>query len=155
MSTQQTLAGGEADEADVGMLPETFLYCPECDDFVLRSQRFDHAHNLVESKDALDTNGDGDGDGGDGDDEPERVGAWYDVTIDVNVTYRFRIPAWSEHEAKDIAKDWRLDAVPADSHVVHTEYRELDKILSNDGALPDDFDVYSGDRLVDALEVSP
>jgi len=41
--SQQTLTGGEADDRQ---RPATLLYCDECDETVLRSERFDHPHDL-------------------------------------------------------------------------------------------------------------
>lgn len=44
---QRTLQGTEADAREV---PDTLLYCDECDDTVLRSDRFDHEHDLSDAK---------------------------------------------------------------------------------------------------------
>ncbi|MCU4926939.1 hypothetical protein OB905_13270 [Halobacteria archaeon AArc-dxtr1] len=150
---QITLEGDETDNERER--PETFLWCPETDQWVLRSLRFDWPYELYESPEAHieelnDTSEPDDSGVGDDSDEPERVGAWYDVTISVSVDYRFRIPAWSDHEAKDLAKEWRLDARPADSHVVHTQTREVDEITTED--VPEDFDPYGSELLYEVFE---
>jgi len=44
---QRTLAGEDAPER---VRPETFLECPACGDTVLRSQRFDHRHDLTDAR---------------------------------------------------------------------------------------------------------
>lgn len=55
MARQQTLTG---EPAPARTRPTTMLYCTECDDYVLRSNRFDHpdTHALTEP-DESDTNG--------------------------------------------------------------------------------------------------
>lgn len=84
------------------------------------------------------------------DNEPEQVGSYFDVTLEYTTTYRFRVPAHSKHEAKDIAEDWQLDARPADSYLVHTETREESSIMSTD--VPDDWDMCGSELLWEALE---
>jgi len=143
MTTQQTLTG---EDTDGGYRPpETLLECDECGEWVLRSRRFEHPHEVEQSGSAFDRSREPLNDDEVTDPEPEPVGAWYDVTISVSVDYRFRIPAWSEHEATDLAEEWRFDATPADSHVVHTETREKSEITTAD--VPDDFDPYGGTLL--------
>jgi hypothetical protein len=68
------------------------------------------------------------------DDAPERVGAYYTVEIHQSVEYRFRIPAATDHLAKEEAKDRLLSATPADAFTVHTEVREGDTIYEGSGA---------------------
>ena len=150
-AVQITLGGEETDEER--QRPDTFMWCPETEQWVLRSLRFDWPYDLYESKEAFIDHLNDTEEGGDVDietDEPERVGSWYDVTISVSVDYRFRIPAWSEHEAKDLAKEWRFDTSPSDSHVVHTDTREVKEITTQD--VPDDFDPYGGELLYEVFE---
>ena len=138
MSVQQTLTGEETDA--VRERPDTFVWCEACEDVVLRSREWDHRHDCVE----LDELADGEEDE---ENEPERIGSLYDITISYNVDYRFRIPAWSEHQAEEIAKDWKLDARPCDEYHVHTERREVKEVMSDDPKVPDDFDPYGSTRL--------
>lgn len=140
---QRTLSGGEQLLCDIeeirGGKPDTFLYCGQCDDWILRSRRFDHDHELVTQADleAL----------ADDEDEPEQVGSMWDITLEYSVTYRFRVPAYNEHTAKERAKDLKLDARPADAHHLHTETREVTEIMSDNPKVPDDYDPYGGTLL--------
>jgi len=151
---QITLEGDETEEERER--PETFMWCPETQQWILRSLRFDWPYELYESKEAFiehlnnEETSQNQPSSDDNTDEPERVGSWYDVTISVSVDYRFRIPAWSDHEAKDLAKEWRLDTSPSDSHVVHTDIREVKEITTED--VPDDFDPYGSTLLYEVFE---
>jgi len=153
MSSQQTLTGETAD-TDTVETPRTLIWCDDCQDYILRSERFDHEHDMMTPINIPKTMGGADSDEDseeeEEDEEPEEVGSYYDVTLEYNVTYRFSVPAYSEHEAKDIAKDWQLDARPADSYHVHTETREGKSIMSTD--TPDDWDMYGSELLWEALE---
>lgn len=148
---QQTLDGGEQHLRDIEKhpLPDTFLVCPACGVAVLRSRQFDHEHDiraLLDERAAVD---DGDDDEDDGLDSDEVVGHWYDITLSYSVDYRFRIPAYSDHDAEDRAEDLQLDARPADSRRVHTEKREGKDITGSD--VPDDWDPYGSERLWEVL----
>ena len=57
--------------------------------------------------------------------EEDTAGHWFDVTSSVETVYRFWIPAYSKHRAKEIAEERCWDASPVDSHVMHTKYREV------------------------------
>jgi predicted nucleic acid-binding Zn-ribbon protein len=140
-AVQRTLAGDELaiDDDRLNDRPTTLVTCPDCGEVLFRYERHDHPHDVFAEPD---DGGDG-GDGGD-EDEPERIGAVYDITLEYTTTYRFRVPAYSEHEAKERARDLQLDARPADAYLVHTDEREVKEILSDDDLLPDDFDVYDG-----------
>jgi len=148
MSVQQSLTGEKVQDEEIE-LPDTWLQCPECGELMLRSWRFDHEHEVTPARD-LGRPESEQQDEDDEDDEPEELGSWYDITLEYNVTYRFRVPAYSEHEAKDIAKDWQLDARPADSYHVHTETREKRTITSKD--VPDDYDPYGSELLHEAID---
>lgn len=149
-TVQRTLTGGEAQvERD---RPDTFLWCDETEQWVLRSNHYHWPHELYESPSHAwvdsSSNDELDDDQDEEDDEPERVGALYEVELSYSVDFRFRIPAWSEHEAKERAGD--LVDYPsncADMFQVHSDDREIREILSDDEALPDDFDPYDGTHL--------
>jgi len=150
---QTTLSGGETDEERTR--PNTFQWCEHCEDFVLRSRWPDHEehHLRAAGKFYHSSSGDAADDDGEEEDETvEKVGAWYDVTISKSADYRFSVPAYSEHRAKEIAKEWSWDAMPADAMVVHTETREMEEIWEDDETLPDDFDPYSSERVYDAMQ---
>lgn len=145
MSAQQTLAGGEADESRTAH--GTQIYCWECNEWLIRTRRDEHPHPVVESvPDDGNGGGGGGGDGGDdGSDEPERAGALYEITLSFSVDYRFRVPAWNEHQAKERAED--LVVYPSnclDAHQVHSRERELEIVMTDDPAVPDDYDPESG-----------
>lgn len=141
MTIQTTFAGTRID-TDRRPYPDTFVFCAETGEPVLRDRREDWPEDTVEEPPW-------DGDDED-EDEPKLAGKFFDVTIEVSQTYRFRVPAWNDNVAKEIAEDWQYDAKPADSMVLHTEAREQDiEIYEDDPHLPDDFDIYSSDRLAD------
>lgn len=151
-TAQRTLTGEEADERT---RPDTFVFCDECDDYLPRSEKPTHEHDLypgskaVRSGDLRDHEPD---DEGEEDDEPEKLGAWYDITLSYSVDYRFRVPACTKQAAKCLAKDLKFDAKPADSHHVHTRRSKVDGIFEDDAGLPDDFDKFGGESLYDAIE---
>jgi len=146
MSTQQTLTGEDAEFEEME-LPGTFVECDQCGDVMLRSQRFDHEHEVSPASIRTAPVSD---DEQDEDDVDEKVGSWWDITLEYNVTYRFKLPAYSKHRAEEIAKDWKLDAKPADSIHVHTDRREGSDIFESDA--PDDWDKYGSEPLWQAME---
>ena len=153
---QQTLTGDVADEDQLRgpttpTLPDVYvLYCPTCDKLVLRTGRPTHPHRLYKPSAAVDKSSQPDDDESCEDDEPEQVGNWYDIELSYSVTYRFRVPAWDEHHAEELAKDWQLDARPGDSHHTHTRRTERGEITTAD--VPDDYDPYGSEPLHEALE---
>lgn len=150
MSIVQTTLGG--DTTDEGReKPDTFRWCHDCEEWVLRSRFGPHRdHDYWAQKKAADTGDSGSGEEEDG--EPEKVGAWYDITLSYSVDYRFRVPAHTKHQAEEIAKEWKFDAKPADSYHVHTDRREIKEIWEDDEDLPDDFDPYGSELLWEAFE---
>lgn len=136
---QQTLTGETT--AEPRERPDTWQWCYECESWVLRSAWLPHKDHSEAAEPADDD------DDGEQEDEPERAGGVYDITLDYNVTFRFRIPAWSEHEAKDRAKDLVRTGNSADAYLLHSEHRELKEVMTDDPALPDDFDIYDGTML--------
>jgi len=149
-TTQLQLGGGEAESRN---RPDTFVVCAETGEFILRSRRHDWPHATLSLsewfEDAADAEADDTSpyDEYDADDE---VGGWYDVTIEVNVTYRFRIPAFSDHRAKELAEEWRWDATPSDSFTMHTDRRKIGSVERQD--LPVDWDPYGGEPIHEALD---
>ena len=140
MTQQLTLSGEETD--DEYQRPSTWLYCPTCDTHVLRSERFDHAHedDLLE----LDEIGDDENE-----DEPaERAGGVYEIELSYSADFYFRIPAWSEHEAKERAED--LVDYPnncGDMYLVHSRKREVEELFTDDHRIDDEWDLYGGTPL--------
>jgi len=144
---QQTLDGGEQLLDDLPERETTLVACPQCGDVMFIGDRHSHEHDVLAEPESDDDDEKGDDDG---DDWPEQLGAWYDVTLEYSVTYRFRVPAWSEHEAKEVARDWQLDAAPADQHSLHSETRHIKDVTPED--VPDDYDSYGSELLHEAIE---
>jgi len=147
-ATQYTL---ELEATDAGReRPGTFRYCEHCETWVLRSRWEPHddhhywATRWTGEEDSTDSE--------DAEGDAKRVGAYYDITISYSVDYRFRVPAWSDHEAEDIAEDWVLDATPADRMKVHTEKREIRELFEDDSEVPEDYDPYGSELLHEAVE---
>jgi len=130
--------------------PNTIVACPQCGAVMLRRQRHDHPHDVLAEPD---DEGDGDEeslDEKDVGDEPEIEAHWYDITLEYNVTYRLRVPAFSEHRAEEIAKDWHWDEPAADAYHVHTDRRQVSEVTAED--VPDDYDPYGSEPLHEAIE---
>lgn len=145
---QVTLVGEPTDEGRTR--PDTFRYCAGCDDQVLRSRWDDHRdhHREAAPQKAKEGARGGDPPEEDEDDEPERVGSMYEIELSYSVDFRFQIPAWSEHEAKERAED--LVDYPnncADMFQVHSRDREISEILDDDPMLPEDYDPYGSEWL--------
>lgn len=157
MSTvQYTLKG---DEADTGRhKPNTFRYCVECDEHILRSRWDGHEdHDRQARERYYQIHGHEYGDDPDDDREVTKVGEWYEVELSYSVDYRFQVPAYSESDAKEVAEELVWNATPADEYLVHSTTRapwgmEDSDIMSDDPQLPDDFDPYGGERLYDAVQ---
>lgn len=107
--------------------PGTFLRCTETGTHVLRSRQQDWPHETVE----LDEYGD-DEDDGDGDDQSEEVGAYFEIELSYSVDYRFRVPAISEHEAKERARDLVRFGNCADAIHVHSDRWEVRPITRDE-----------------------
>lgn len=153
---QITLEGDETD--DERERPDTFMWCPETQQWVLRSLRFDWPHDLYESPEAFvehlnDTSEPDDSGLSTDEDEAERVGGVYEIELSYSVDFRFRIPAWSEHEAKERAAD--LVDYPnncADMFQVHSDHREVKELFEDDEIIPDDYDPYGGTPLWEVID---
>lgn len=146
MSTQQRTLDGETVEQE-RVKPQTLWYNPQTGEYVLRSRRFDSDVELVDPTDYFDDGDDNDGVDMDAD---EIIGGVYNVEIHRSVEYRLKLPATSQHRAKEIAEDMVYDETPCDRRTVHTRTRELDDVTR--GELPDDYDPYGGERLIDVFE---
>jgi hypothetical protein len=153
-ATQQTLTGETIDEFDRDdHRPDTFMVDVETGQIVRRRRRFDHDGELQPFSEWLaeqEADSDSEKSPYEHYDADEEVGEYFDVTISKSVDYRFRVPAHSEHQAKEVAEDWALDAVPADAHVVHTNTRSVGSIERQQ--LPDDWDPYGGERIHEVLD---
>jgi len=144
--TQRTLDGGELLVDDMPERSTTLVTCPTCETIMFIGERHDHPHDVFAEPD----DGDNEDEDEDEDDWPDNLGAWYDVTLEYSVTYRFRVPAWSDHQAKEVARDWQLDARPADQHSLHSETRHVKDVTPED--VPNDYDPYGSERLYEAIE---
>lgn len=144
---QKTLTQGECEHERER--PDTFLYAPETDEYILRSRRFDVDLELI-PVDEQRTEVEDDDSPYDAYDADDKVGGVYSVEIHRSVEYRFKLPAVSEHRAKEIAEEMALDATPAVASTVHTRTDERDEIQRDE--LPDDYDPFGGERLIDVFE---
>lgn len=151
---QSTLTGGQTDESRIR--PETFMWCPETSQWILRSLRANWPHELYESPDAVPSldeetihtsvNTEDD------DDEVMEVGGVYEITLSYSVDYTFSVPAVSEAMAKERAEDLKLDAHPSSSHQVYTRKRKSKTLYEDDDMIPDDWDPYGSTPLWMAIE---
>jgi len=147
-SVQQTLTG---ETTEMGRIrPETFMYIPETDMWILRSEQFQTEHEVVDPAEYFDSDTDDPTSPYDEFDRGEEVANYYRVTINRSVDYRFTVPAWSDARAKEIAEQWALDANPADAYTVHTRVTEQSSIERQD--LPADWDPYGSEPVHEALE---
>ena len=150
--SQRTLSGDEIDEER--QRPSTLLFCPQCDEWILRSRRYDHDHELYDDPtEAFDDDDDSDsvelGTSTDIDSN-EAVGGVYDVELSYTVDFRFQIVASTEHRAEEIAD--LLVEYPsncADAHQVHSRTRQRKEIYADDDGIPDDWDPYGSTPLND------
>lgn len=139
---QVTLTGEETDV--VRMAPSTMLWCPECEEHVLRSRRDDHPHDLEEERDITE--------------QKEALSDDCNIltsTYEVEFTYEYRevvrVEASSKADAKAEAQhEQTYDGVYVDT--LHSRTREIGdesiatfEYLENHGLLPDDHDVTPAD----------
>lgn len=135
-TAQRTLFGENTDEDYTR--PDTFLWCGDCDDWFLRSQRQSHPHELVDSPESESEEEDGGGGNGGGDededDEPREVGGMFTVRRDYNVTYSVSVPAGDEEQAKKLAKEKIsvTDDTPIDAHHVHDDVTKTETLTEDD-----------------------
>lgn len=127
---QQTLTG-ETIETTERDRPSTFVYCPECDEWLLRGDRHTHPHETVDAPGDSDDGDDTDADGSGGADEPEVVGRYYDVELSFTTSYYLRVPAYSTRDAKKVAEALTWHETPHDYELVWADTRELSDITAD------------------------
>jgi hypothetical protein len=128
--------------------PETFMWCDETEQWVLRSLRGTWPYDLYPSPDDVPEGRVGFAYVEEDEDEPERAGGIYQIELSYSADFIFNIPAWSEHEAEERAKE--LVDYPhncGDMYHVHTRRTELKELFTDDAKVPDDWDPYSGTPL--------
>lgn len=124
---QQTFSGETTDEEFER--PDTQIHCRDCDEWILRSQRFDHDGHLLVDPSEIDT---------DPDDEPRIVGGIYDVYIDYNDTYHQQVAAASKDQAQRLAKESiKPSDSPVDSIQLHEDIRKKEDLDENDPRMDD------------------
>lgn len=115
---------------------DTLLWCPSCQDSVLRSRKTTHDHTLVDSpaeKPNVSIEEDGSESYEHGGDEPMEVGGVYDVTIEMNMTFRFTdIVAYNDSRAKERANDLIRWGNAVDAHEMFTDVNRREKIYEDD-----------------------
>lgn len=138
---QQTLDGSTVEmNVRAQERPSTLLHCEECGDFVLRSNRLDHEHDLLDLGGGFEPGRDF----GDEDEEhpdvtvPDKLGGYYEIELSYSVDYTFCVPAHDEHEAEERAKELKWDASPSGGYHVHTKRRKLQDITPED--MPEDWE---------------
>lgn len=155
MSTKQlALDLSEVDSDPTREKPGTFRWCEHCADWILRSRWEPHEMHHWRAERRQDGEDVDEGDEDDSEDEPERVGAFYTVELSFSVDYRFKIPAWNEHQAKDVAELLALDEPAADRMLVHSTTSEGKQLFEDSDTVPDGFDPYDGERLYDAIQAA-
>lgn len=145
---QQTLSG---DEATCGRTrPETMVYCDDCDEWLLRHERFDHEHDVVgtqtvieqqrieESKEKVP-------------DHANLSTATYRVEFHYNVVETITVEATDKADAKRQAEHLQTHDGEY-METIHTRKRKVGdeslvsiEYLENNGLLPDDHDVTEAD----------
>lgn len=149
-TTQMTLGGEEVIDEDVvpRARPETFLYCWETDEWVLRTRQYDFPHKLytspkerdrIESMDTGPLRVNSGHDWEDDENEPREVGGEYDVRLSFSVTYSKTVVASSKDQAEDRARDllsFSEDA-PASADSVHEDVSKVETITEDDDRADD------------------
>lgn len=149
MSVQQlTLELEETDEPR--QRPDTMRWCQHCCEHVLRSRWFDHEAHDAEARKEFERK-ELTPDDEEEEKEPETIGAWYDIELSYRVDFRFRVPAWDEHRAEELAKEWvEYPSNCADMFHMHTRRDERKEITTAD--VPDDFDPYGNTELWEVFD---
>jgi hypothetical protein len=138
---QVTLEGTEADDEDIPVR----VWCADCDEWHLTEDPYNHDHELYQSPDEINAFAEEE----DEEDEPEKVGEMFRVELSYSMTYTFKVPAWSEHQAKERAKDLRLvsGVSPSDMFLVHSDTSSLTELYEDNDRVPDDYDPYGSEPL--------
>lgn len=144
--SQQTLSGATLD--DERERPSTMLFCPTCDEWILRSRQYDHDHELFEEPNEDDDNETVELDTEIDIDPDEQVGEVFDIELSYSVDFRFQIVAGTEHRAKEIAELMvEYPSNCADAHQVHSRTLTRRTICADDDGIPDDWDPYGSTPL--------
>lgn len=144
--TQYTLTGDEAQHEYTR--PDTLMYCPDCDDWLLRRHRHTHEHDVYESAEAAEKErrreqADGTnhspspGEEDDEDDEPREVGGMFNVTFSYSARHSFRVPAADEEQAKKVAKEKIEWGTCHDADLMHTDTRKTETLTEDDERMED------------------
>lgn len=161
MSTQQQTLDGDALEDHSRERPGTFVYCPDCDEWLLRSVQLVHEHETfddpteVPDEDSTTTTSDNnettetvDFDTSIEVEADETMGHVFSVELSYSVNFRFDIPAHSEHRAKDRAQELvNIGGNAVDAHQVHSRVNKGNTIYADDDRLPKSWDPYGGTPL--------
>jgi hypothetical protein len=157
MSESMTQLTFDGEPSEGRRKPETLLYCTDCEDTVLRSERFSHEHDLT---DANSVEQQRDEEAKEAVKEEARVETQrWQITFHDEHVERVFVEAATKHEAKEIAKEERTYT----GEFIQTIHTETDahgepsaasiEYLEKFGLLPDDHDVTVED-LERALEAA-
>lgn len=161
MSTQQQTLDGDALEDHSRERPDTFVYCPDCDEWFFRSLQLVHEHETFDDPTEA-YNEDNTSSSSSDDEEAETVdldtsidvkadetmGHVFSVELSYSVDFRFDIPACSEHQAKDRAQDLvNIGGNAVDAYQVHSRVNKGSTIYADDEGLPKSWDPYGGTPL--------
>lgn len=153
-TAQQTLTGDVLENHDRDdHRPDTYVVDPETGAVMRRQDRFDYDGETVPFSEWLteaERDCENDKSPYEHFDADETVGHYYEVEINRQATYRFRVPAYSEHEAEEQAELLACDAKPADAFTVHTRTDERDAIARDE--LPDEWDPYGGEPIFEVVD---
>lgn len=146
---QQTLGGGIAEERT---RPDTMMKCPTCDEWVLRSRRHDHPHDLKNRQSVKEQQKQ--------EEAEEKVPdhaklstQTYEVRFFYELEEVIHVEATDKSDAKRQAEHYQTYDGEV-THTLHTERRAIGdasavsvEYLENNGLLPDDHDVTQDDIL--------
>lgn len=139
MSTTQITLDG--DKADSGReRPETFMWCDETEQWILRSLRHEWPHELYDSPDAAEkAKRASSGPPEDDEDEPEQVGKMYTVELVYERRFTVKLPAVDENNAKRRAKELHREGESRASggHHIHTDVTSGKAIYEDDDEVED------------------
>lgn len=157
MPTQQTLTGDTIDADDHDRYrPRTYVYCGTCDDWVLRSNRFDHddTHDVFDPDqrerkwctecnqwfDPIDALAHNPRHDRHLQDEPQQAGNWYTVELVYEARVVVTVPAMNTSDAKRRADSkWADDGIqPELTHQLHSDVTKRDEIRADDDVAVDE-----------------
>lgn len=137
VGVQTTLSGEQTDHERER--PDTFQWCEETEEWVLRSRRFELEYPLYDDPDSVPSD-DGNStttsleDDDEDDDEPREVGGVFSVSLSYDVTYRKEITAANEKQAIELAKDElsHRDDCPVDAIQLHDDATKQETLTEDD-----------------------